>query len=153
MKSINTLAIIEDGDRALLAMKKRGFGSGWWNGFGGKLEAGETIERAMVRELEEESGIVAKKYRERGVINFYSEADLDVEMHIFEVTEYEGEPSETEEMSPKWFLKSEIPYQKMWPGDNRWMPLFFEGKDFTGRIVFDASNKVVLEAKISQTAA
>lgn len=38
-----TLCILFDKDRVLLAMKKRGFGVGKWNGAGGKLKDGETI--------------------------------------------------------------------------------------------------------------
>ena len=38
----------------LLGMKKRGFGTGKWNGFGGKVEVGETVADAAQRELEEE---------------------------------------------------------------------------------------------------
>ena len=37
-------------------MKKRGFGEGKWNGFGGKVEEGETILQAALRELKEECG-------------------------------------------------------------------------------------------------
>ncbi len=33
----------------LLGLKKRGFGSGKWNGFGGKVEANESIEEAAKR--------------------------------------------------------------------------------------------------------
>lgn len=33
----------------LLGMKKRGFGAGKWNGFGGKVQPGETIEEAARR--------------------------------------------------------------------------------------------------------
>lgn len=147
MRQITTLSIIEDGDRALLAMKKRGFGEGWWNGYGGKIHAGETIDEAMVRELEEESGIVAKKYKERAVIEFFFQGtDKEVEMHVYEVTEYEGQPVETEEMAPKWFLKNDIPYDKMWPADRNWMPLFFEGKDFSGRAVFNGETKAFIES-------
>ncbi|MDR0650832.1 MAG: NUDIX domain-containing protein [Candidatus Peribacteria bacterium] len=38
----------------LLAMKKRGFGVGKWSGPGGKVEEGESISQAAVREVEEE---------------------------------------------------------------------------------------------------
>lgn len=146
MKSVQTLAIIEDGNKALLAMKKRGFGEGWWNGYGGKVQEGETIEQAMVRELFEESNIIAKEYRKRGVIDFiFDGTDKTVEMHVFEITDHEGEPVETEEMAPKWFAKTEIPFDKMWPADRKWMPLFFEGKNFKGRAVF-SENKELIEA-------
>nr|CAD7569503.1 unnamed protein product [Timema californicum] len=48
-RKVLTLAIIRDGGNVLLGMKKRGFGKGKWNGFGGKVELGETIHQAAVR--------------------------------------------------------------------------------------------------------
>lgn len=44
-----TLALIRNQQRVLLGMKKRGFGQGLWNGFGGKVEEGETIKEAAKR--------------------------------------------------------------------------------------------------------
>lgn len=147
MRQITTLAIIENKNMALLAMKKRGFGEGWWNGYGGKVQDNESIDQAMVRELQEESGLIAKQYRERAVIEFFfNGTDKEVEMHVFEVSDYEGELEETEEMAPKWFFKSEIPFDQMWPADKNWMPLFFEGKDFYGRAVFDGVTKAFIES-------
>ena len=35
--------------RVLLGLKKRGFAEGRWNGFGGKVDPGETIEEAARR--------------------------------------------------------------------------------------------------------
>ena len=32
-----TLVFLRDGSKVLLGMKKRGFGAGKWNGFGGKV--------------------------------------------------------------------------------------------------------------------
>lgn len=37
-----TLCYLLKDDQVLLAMKKRGFGEGKWNGPGGKVEKGET---------------------------------------------------------------------------------------------------------------
>lgn len=39
------------GPRLLLGRKLRGFGEGYLNGFGGKVEPGETIEAAAAREV------------------------------------------------------------------------------------------------------
>lgn len=50
-------ATIDAKDQILLGMKKRGFGMGKWNGFGGKVEPGETIEEGALREMAEESGV------------------------------------------------------------------------------------------------
>ena len=42
-------------------MKKRGFGEGKYNGFGGKIKDKETIEAAAIRELYEETEVKASK--------------------------------------------------------------------------------------------
>lgn len=44
-----TLVLIHQNTRLLLGMKKRGFGVGRWNGFGGKVQPGETILEAAER--------------------------------------------------------------------------------------------------------
>ena len=46
---ILTLVLIRESARVLLGMKKRGFGQGRWNGFGGKVEKGETILQGAIR--------------------------------------------------------------------------------------------------------
>lgn len=61
-KDLTLVLVVDKGTdgapwRILLGLKKRGFGAGKWNGFGGKVEKGETIEAAALRELEEESGL------------------------------------------------------------------------------------------------
>ena len=56
--------------QVLLGMKKRGFGKGRWNGFGGKMAVGETIEDAARRELREEAGITVKNFEKLGIIDF-----------------------------------------------------------------------------------
>ena len=49
-----TIVLLLRNDEVLLAMKKRGFGEGKWNGVGGKPNAGESIEEVAVRETKEE---------------------------------------------------------------------------------------------------
>ena len=44
-----TLVLIMKGKQVLLGMKKRGFGKGKWNGFGGKVQDGEEILDAAKR--------------------------------------------------------------------------------------------------------
>jgi 8-oxo-dGTP pyrophosphatase MutT (NUDIX family) len=128
-------------------MKKRGFGEGWWNGYGGKVQEGEEIEEAMVRELEEESGLIARKFGKRAVLEFFfSGTDKEVEMHVFEVTDYDGKPVETEEMKPQWFAKSDIPFDQMWPADREWMSLYFDGKNITGSATFNGDTKAFIKS-------
>jgi len=127
-----------------LGMKKKGFGEGWWNGFGGKVEEGEELIEAAKREVQEEVGLKIKDPEERGVIHFHFEGDPTViEVHVFSANEFEGDPEESEEMKPEWFDKDKIPYDKMWPADRDWLPIFFEGKKFTGEVHFSAKKEVL----------
>ena len=59
-KKLLTLVFLREGEKVLLGMKKRGFGEGKWNGFGGKVEAGETIIEAAAREVKEECGYIVQ---------------------------------------------------------------------------------------------
>jgi len=54
-KKVLTLVMPRREGRILLGMKKRGFGQGRWNGFGGKVEKGESVAEGAARELLEES--------------------------------------------------------------------------------------------------
>jgi len=57
MKKIQTLCLIHQHPKILLGMKKRGFGQGRWNGFGGKVAPEETVLEAAKREMLEEAGL------------------------------------------------------------------------------------------------
>ncbi|MFA7252553.1 MAG: 8-oxo-dGTP diphosphatase [Candidatus Paceibacterota bacterium] len=126
MKKVLTLCVpVKDG-KILLGMKKRGFGVGRWNGFGGKVESGETIEQGALREIGEETGITDGVLEKRGVLDFSFQNDEKVlEVHIFKLTHFIGEPIETEEMRPEWFSLDSIPFSQMWSDDEYWFPLFF----------------------------
>ncbi len=135
---ITTLCLVVEEDKVLLGMKKRGFGAGRWNGFGGKLKDGESIWNAALRELEEESGLVAEDIEERGIVRFHFEGQEKViEVHIFKASSFSGEPRESEEMSPSWFSLDAIPFEMMWPSDHLWFPIFLSGQRFVGEVHFD----------------
>lgn len=144
MKKVLTLLVIHKGNKVLLGMKKRGFGMGNWNGFGGKVQDGETIEVAAKRELLEESGLRVDVIEELGVLNFSWQDKPDVlEVHIFKALDFIGNLVESEEMRPQWFSVSEIPFEKMWQDDKYWFPLFLQNKKFRGTILFDDHNNIV----------
>lgn len=83
----------------LLGMKKRGFGFGKWNGFGGKIEHGESIDEGAKRELMEECSITANSLERRGFLVFKMiESRKIMRVHVFDTEDYSGEPIESEEM-------------------------------------------------------
>ncbi len=138
--------MLHDSERILLGMKKRGFGAGKWNSFGGKVEEGESIENAMLREFKEEAGIEIKEFEKRGKLEFIYEKDSEIwEVHLFSAKKFEGEIKESEEMIPKWFNHEEVPYEKMWEDDIIWLPSVLKGNNIFGRFFFDSigSDKIV----------
>ena len=150
MRKILTLCIIHQNDRVLLGLKKRGFGQGRWNGFGGKVHPGESVAQAAQRELREEVGIVADDLILIGNLHFTIAAtEDDLEVHLFKIREFSGEPTESEEMKPQWFKIDKIPFDKMWPDDIYWFPLFLQDKKFTAEFNFQ-DNKTLLNYKIHE---
>ena len=71
MKELETtLLLLRKDNEILLALKKRGFGEGKYNGVGGKIKEGETPEQAMIRETMEEISVKPTKYEKVGIIKF-----------------------------------------------------------------------------------
>jgi 8-oxo-dGTP diphosphatase/2-hydroxy-dATP diphosphatase len=143
-----TLCLILHEGKILLGMKKRGFGAGWWNGFGGKVHEGETLEQAAIREFQEEAGITATALEQRGVLHFeFTDKPAEqLEVTVFAVTKWQGEPMETEEMKPQWFDLELIPYDTMWPDDAHWLPIFLAGQKFRGQFVFGPDHTMIKSA-------
>ncbi len=90
-----TVAIVEFPDRRILLIKRRTIPfKGYWALPGGRVEAGETVEQTVVREVKEETGldveIIRKigEYREKG---FKDEVEYDYSPACFLVKPVGGE--------------------------------------------------------------
>jgi 8-oxo-dGTP diphosphatase/2-hydroxy-dATP diphosphatase len=148
-RKILTLCCLKKDGKILLGMKKRGFGAGRWNGFGGKLKENETIEQAAKRETQEECGIEITELEKMGILDFEFQGSPGIlEVNIFTIQKYSGEPTETEEMKPQWFSFPEIPFDSMWPDDQFWISLFLEDKKFKGYFLFDKDGNKILHKKL-----
>lgn len=136
-----TLLLLRRDNEVLLAMKKRGFGQGKWNGVGGKIEPNETLEDALVRECQEEINVTPTSWRAVAELDFVQDAETDEPWHMFVYAyiadAWEGEPSESEEMQPAWYDIEAIPYDSMWDDDQYWLPLVLRGDKVIGNFTFD----------------
>jgi mutator protein MutT len=133
----------------VLAMKKRGFGINKWNGVGGKVESGETIEQAAIRETEEEISVVIKDIVKVAELTFYfsENPDWNQVVHVYFAENWEGEPIESEEMKPQWYTVDSIPYENMWPDDIFWLPEVIKGQKLKASFTLD-SHDTILEQHI-----
>lgn len=138
MTRIETLVLIHQSPRVLLAMKKQRFGAEHYNGFGGGLEGEETLINCAIRETREEAGITIKspKYIGKILFKFLESEEQDHEVNIYTTTSFEGTPEETEEMKPIWVMEQEIPYDEIWPADRYFIPQCLAGKKIKGEVHF-----------------
>lgn len=137
----------DTGQEALLAMKKRGFGRGKWNGVGGKVDD-ESVEEAARRETAEEIGVEVTDLEKVAVLTFYFTADPESqnwnqEVHVFFTRNWRGEPTESEEMKPQWYTYDNVPYDSMWADDQFWLPKVLAGERLKAVFTFSDSETII----------
>ncbi len=110
-------ALIWDKDQFMIcqrpAHKARGL---LWEFVGGKVEAGETKEAALIRECQEELAVtlsVGDVFME--VIHEYP--DITVRLTLFNAVIAEGVPQKLEHNDIRWITPAEIPQYDFCPAD------------------------------------
>ena len=130
-----------------LGMKKRRFGAGKWNGYGGKVDEGEEVIDAAIRELKEEAETTVNKedLTQVAVLDFRfpHNSDWHQQVTVYLTYTWTGDPVETEEMRPEWFGLDKIPYENMWPDDILWLSKVIGGEKLSGEFIFDENEKII----------
>lgn len=110
-------ALIWDNDKFMIcqrpAHKARGL---LWEFVGGKVEAGETKEAALIRECQEELAVtlsVGDVFME--VVHEYP--DITVRLTLFNAVIAEGVPRKLEHNDVRWITPAEIPQYNFCPAD------------------------------------
>ena len=111
-------ALIWQGDRFMICQRPAHKGSGLlWEFVGGKVEAGETKEMALIRECREELDVVISvgdAFME--VIHEYP--DITVHLTLFHATIVKGTPKMLEHNDIRWITPAEIPSYEFSPADS-----------------------------------
>lgn len=119
---VGTLVFICVDQQVLLIHKKTGHGAGRINGPGGKLQRGESLRECAVREVREEVGVMPHDLSLRAELRFVEQAGEQWLGFVFVASACSGVLSDSDEASPFWQSRTDLPWARMWPDDEIWLP-------------------------------
>jgi 8-oxo-dGTP diphosphatase len=137
----------------LLGYKKTGFGTGKVVAPGGHVEPGESAAEAAAREVKEETGIRVAPGSLTAAAHltfiFPAHPSWDMDVEIFTAADWSGEPAESEEIRPEWFLVGALPFGQMWDDAPRWLPRVLAGERIRAAFTYAADNETVTAEDIT----
>ena len=122
---VTAVALIDADGRILLAQRPEGKSlAGLWEFPGGKVEAGETPEAALIRELREELGIETKESC-LAPLTFASHSydDFHLLMPLFACRRWQGIPTPREGQTLAWVRATDLRNYPMPPADIPLIPI------------------------------
>jgi len=90
--------------------------AGFWEFPGGKIEAGETPEQAVIRELQEEVGIDAKSPVLLKTLE-HRFPDRIITLYFFLVEDWQGEPYGKEGQPKRWVAQADLKEEEFPPAN------------------------------------
>lgn len=124
--------------------KENDMHEGKWNGLGGKLEPGESPEECVVREVEEESGLIIRDPMMKGIITFPAFDGVDDwYVFLFTATQFEGTLMESSPEGNLEWIESEKVYElELWEGDKIFLNWMEDDRFFSAKFVYEEENLV-----------
>lgn len=131
---------LEDNDEVLMIK----FAKKWNHVYsppGGKVEKGESPLDCMLREYEEETGLIPQNVRLQGV-SFYT-AKTDGCIFIYTAKGYEGVLRESSEGTLEWIKKSDLPNIRQFEQNEAFTPYLFKDEVFEAKFAITEDAKVL----------
>jgi 8-oxo-dGTP diphosphatase len=135
-----TLCYIRKGAKTLMlhrVKKKNDIHEGKWNGLGGKMEAGETPEECVIREVREESGLRIDRPELRAILTFPEfDGHDDWLVFLFVADRFSGELIDSDEGNLKWIETRKLPELPLWEGDRLFLKWMEQERFFSAKFVY-----------------
>jgi mutator protein MutT len=123
-------AIIEQDQNILVCQRKAGGPhAGKWEFPGGKVEAGESLEAALARELREELTIEAKIGQELARYEYSYPNKKPILLVFFEVRDFSGELTNQVFEQTQWSSKANLTHYDFLEGDADFLRIFTSKAD------------------------
>lgn len=119
--------------------KKEDLNRGKWIGIGGHVEPGETPEECVIREAEEETGLILHHPLYRGIVDFHNDCCESEVMYLYTASDFDGEiPLEDDgtlrQNCPEgilaWVKIPDVARLNLWEGDRIFLRYLMEDHPF-----------------------
>lgn len=150
---MTTLCYIEkDGQYLMLhrISKKNDANKDKWIGVGGHFEEDESPEECLLREVEEETGLVLTHWRFRGIVTFVSDEWPTEYMCLYTGDGFEGTVKQCDEGLLEWIPITELNRLNLWEGDRVFLSLLaVDAPFFSLKLVYrgDTLQEAILDGK------
>ncbi len=122
--TVSAIALVDHDGRILISKRPENkFMSGYWEFPGGKLEAGETPEQCLIREIKEEINLDLENFCISPLtfsLNEYS--DFNILLLLFICREWEGLIIAKENQELKWSFSKDLYDCNLLPADKELIP-------------------------------
>lgn len=136
-----TLCYVKHNGKTLMVHRNKKPGdihAGKWNGLGGKFEEGESPEGCVIREVQEESGLVIQNPRLHGLLVFTNFKGTDWYVFVFTATDFSGElTASSPEGRLEWVDDDNLTSLNLWESDRIFLPWIEAGKFFSAKFEYE----------------
>jgi 8-oxo-dGTP diphosphatase len=123
---LSTLCYVRSATHTLMlhrVKKTADMHEGKWNGLGGKFLPGESPDECVVREVQEESGLLLQAPNLRGFMTFPGfDGENDWYVFLYTAEKFSGSLIESPEGDLKWVEHQRLLELNLWEGDRVFLP-------------------------------